>query len=118
MDNLSFTRDEIKYSACGLFFTWDDAKNEENIKKHEGITFNMAAEVFCDPCVIYLEPYKRNREIRWDAIGCPDPEEDVVLFVVVTERLNMDSIDVIRIISARRASLYEERLYYVEQNND
>jgi hypothetical protein len=30
---------EIKYSARGLFFTWDDVKNKEDVKKHEGITF-------------------------------------------------------------------------------
>jgi uncharacterized DUF497 family protein len=109
---------EIKYSACGLFFTWDDVKNIENMKKHDGITFRLAAEVLCDPRVVYLEPYRRNREIRWDAIGRPSPSDDIVLFVVVTERATLDNIDIIRIISARRADEYEEGLYYVEQDND
>ena len=113
MDN-----NEIKYAACGLFFTWDEAKNIENMKKHDGIAFHLAAEVLCDPCVIYLEPYKRNREIRWDAIGRPSPSDDIVLLVVVTERVTMDNVDVIRIISARRADEYEEELYYVEQGSD
>jgi uncharacterized DUF497 family protein len=115
---LALDNNEIKYSACGLFFTWDDAKNEENIRKHDRISFHIAAEVLCDPGVVYLEPYRRDREIRWDAIGRPSPEEDVVLFVVVIERVNRDNVDVIRIISARRADLYEEGLYYVEQDGN
>lgn len=29
-------------------FTWDDAKNEINVKKH-GISFEKASDVFSDP---------------------------------------------------------------------
>jgi uncharacterized DUF497 family protein len=87
----------------------------ENRKTHDGITFQTAAEVFCDPNAVYLEPYERYHEIRWDVIGRPSPNAEVVLFVVGTERLTLDGNDVVRIISARRADSYEEGLYYVEQ---
>jgi uncharacterized DUF497 family protein len=110
--------EDVKYCACDIFFTWDDAKNRENMKKHDGITFNMAAEVFCDPNVVYLEPYRRTREIRWDVIGRPSPDTKALLFVVATERIARDGADVVRIISARRADRREEEIYYVEQGID
>jgi uncharacterized DUF497 family protein len=109
---------KIKYQTGGLSFTWDDAKNRENIKKHEGITFKVATEVFCDPHVVASNPYRRNREWRWDVIGRPTPNSENILFVVVTERITAGDLEVIRIISARYASVYEEELYYVEQGID
>jgi uncharacterized DUF497 family protein len=51
---------EIKYSVAGLFFTWDDEKRQNNIEKHNGITFEMAAEIFDDPDIIYFDPYREN----------------------------------------------------------
>jgi uncharacterized DUF497 family protein len=110
--------EEIKYQAAGLFFTWNDVKNRENINKHEGVTFKAAAEIFCDPHVVYLEPYIRNHEIRWNVIGKANPNWEVILFVVVTERVTIRGVGALRIISARYATAYEEELDYVEQRID
>ena len=104
--------EEIKYQTGGLFFTWDDHKRQKNIERHNGITFEEAAEVFCDPSMIASNPYKRDKEWRWNVIGRPSLEFEAVLFVVVTERVTIDGLDVIRLISARYATLREESDYY------
>lgn len=85
-----------------LYFEWDSNKNERNIRVH-GVSFQLAAFVFYDEyhIVIYDEKHS-NEEDRYIAIGLVKE----VLYVVFTERE-----DKIRIISARRATEKERRLY-------
>jgi uncharacterized protein len=81
-------------------FEWDDQKRELNLAKH-GIDFDGAMEVFYGP--IILRRSDRNNEERWTALGYSDNRLIVVVF---TRR-----VDVIRIISARRARKNEESEY-------
>jgi uncharacterized DUF497 family protein len=81
-------------------FDWDERKSELNLAKH-GIDFENAIEVFYGP--IILRRSDRNDEERWVAVG---HSENRLIAVVFTRRL-----DVIRIISARRARKNEEREY-------
>lgn len=81
-------------------FEWDRIKNERNREKHN-IDFDEAIEVFYGP--IILRRSDRNDEERWTALGY---SKDRLIVVVFTRRL-----DVIRIISARRARKNEEREY-------
>ena len=81
-------------------FEWDDDKSKANLVKH-GIDFDDASEIFYGPIV--LRPSDRNNEERWIAIGS---SENKFITVVFTRRVN-----VIRIISARRARKNEEREY-------
>jgi uncharacterized DUF497 family protein len=83
-----------------LEFDWDERKSELNLAKH-GIDFENAIEVFYGP--IILRRSDRNDEERWVAVG---HSENRLIAVVFTRRL-----DVIRIISARRARKNEEREY-------
>ena len=86
---------------------WDDAKNEANRVKH-GIEFETAQLVFDDPfCITFVERVT-DGEQRWHAIG--SVEKIIVLVVVHTHR-EENSEEVIRIISARRATRKERRLY-------
>jgi uncharacterized DUF497 family protein len=86
---------------------WDNAKNEANKVKH-GIEFETAQLVFDDPfCITFVERVTDGEE-RWHAIG--SVEKIIVLVVVHTYR-EEDSEEVIRIISARRATRKERRLY-------
>ncbi|MGI5068941.1 BrnT family toxin [Treponema denticola] len=89
-----------------MIFEWDEIKNETNIKKHDGISFKIAARVFLDSKRIekYDEQHSTLEEQRWNAIGLVED----VLFVVFTERKN----DIIRIISARKANQEEINEYY------
>lgn len=83
-------------------FEWDENKNKKNFEKH-GITFDVAVEVFSDK-----DGYEVNRiaasEIRIKYVGSLG---DIVLSVVYTKRGKK-----YRIISARRASKTERRLYH------
>ncbi|MGA2273415.1 MAG: BrnT family toxin [Bryobacteraceae bacterium] len=86
---------------------WDNAKNAINRSKH-GIDFETAQLIFDDPfCITFVERVTDGEE-RWHAIG--SIEKLVVLVVVHTYR-EVDSEEMIRIISARRATTKERRLY-------
>lgn len=87
----------------GMEFEWDDDKNQKNIVKH-GISFKTAALVFADDN--YLELFDEahsDEEDRYIAIGLVND----ILTVVHTYRGER-----IRIISSRRATENEKRLYY------
>jgi len=88
-------------------FEWDPLKNEINKKKHR-LDFETAQLVFDDPhCVTFVERVTDGEE-RWHAIG--SIEEIIILTVAHTYRVE-GSDEVIRIISARRATRRERRLY-------
>ena len=89
-----------------MTFEWDSEKEKANIRKH-GIDFSMAARVFSDEnrLELYDEAHSENEE-RYITIGTVGGIMYVV-FVVYTERE-----DVIRLISARKATPRERSLYY------
>lgn len=93
-----------------MTFEWDEHKNEINKKKHDGISFEIAAYVFLDEKRIerYDIFHSTIDEARYQAIGMVDE----ILFVVYTER----SSDCIRIISARPAEQEEIDEYYKDYN--
>ena len=84
-------------------FAWDKAKNAANIRKH-GIDFADAIDVFNHPVLTLLDDREDYSEERWVAIGWM---QSLVGVVVYTERDG----DVIRIISARKATTNEVRRY-------
>jgi uncharacterized protein len=86
---------------------WDKAKNEANKMKH-GIDFETAQLIFDDPfCITFVERVTDGEE-RWHAIG--SIEKIIVLMVVHTYRED-NAEEVIRIISVRRATRKERKLY-------
>ncbi len=88
-------------------FEWYEVKNRSNQAKH-GIDFETARLIFDDPhCITFVERVI-NGEERWHAMG--SIEKIIVLLVVHTYREEA-SDEVIRIISARRATRHERNLY-------
>ena len=89
-----------------MTFEWDENKNTQNKRIHDGISFEYAARVFLDAKRIETLDIKHSNESeeRYNVIGCVEK----VLFVVYTERSERN----IRIISARRATPKEEAEYY------
>ncbi len=86
-------------------FEWDENKNQLNIRKH-GINFRDAAYVFSDPFALNIpDDEHSNNEERWLLLGQNLNEQ--VLLVVHTFRCG----DVIRIISARKATANEKATY-------
>ena len=88
-------------------FEWHEAKNRSNKRKH-GIDFETAQLVFDDPqCISFVERVSDGEE-RWHAIGSI---ENIIVIVVVHTYREEASDEVIRIISARRATRHERKLY-------
>jgi len=91
-----------------LELEWDKAKAKANFRRH-GVSFDLAKTVFKDPFAIErLDDREQYDEERFVIIGVA--EGKVVLFVAYTERQER-----IRIISARRATQYEQDDYF-QQN--
>ena len=90
-----------------MLIEWDETKNETNKTKH-GIDFETAQLVFDDAfCITFVERVTDGEE-RWHAIGSI---EGIIVLVVVHTYREEDSEEVIRIISARRATRRERELY-------
>ena len=86
---------------------WDNAKNETNKNKH-GIDFETAQLIFADPfCITFVERVNDGEE-RWHGLGSI---EKIIVLVVVHTYQEENSEEVIRIISARRATPKERKLY-------
>ena len=87
-----------------LTFEWDEQKAEQNLRKHK-ISFEEARTVFGDPSAITIpDPQHSASESRYVDIGYSSQGQ--LLIVVYTEREPN-----IRIISCRRATQRERRVY-------
>ena len=86
-----------------IVFEWHSKKERQNIEKHK-LNLETARKVFEDPFRIaqYDEAHS-GLEDRWQTLGMADE----VLFVVHTE-----SVEKVRIITARKATSEERRIYY------
>ena len=85
-------------------FQWDEHKNMANIQKH-GIDFRDAVYVFSDHLALSIPDQFAESEERWLLLGMNLKQQ--VLLVVHTYRED----DVIRIISARKATQREKSTY-------
>lgn len=84
-------------------FEWDEQKNQINIRKH-GIDFSDAADIFKHPMLTLHDGREDYGEDRWIALGWIRSTIGVVVYVERDE-------DVIRIISARKATKNEVKRY-------
>jgi uncharacterized DUF497 family protein len=85
-------------------FEWEPEKAKENLRKH-GIGFDEAVTCFDDPNGCYLRNESPSYEDRLILIAMPSRSR--LLFVVHAE-VGRDSI---RIVSARKASPAQRRIY-------
>lgn len=90
-------------------FVWDPAKAESNHRKH-GIRFEDAVRVFFDPMHLTVQDRVEGGEYRWQTTG--QVEGATVLLVAHTDtEEGPESVETIRIISARRATPQERKRY-------
>jgi hypothetical protein len=87
-------------------FEWDEAKARLNLNKHR-VSFLTAAAIFSSKRLERIDDRGDYGELRWIALGCVD---DQVYRVVFTWR----GQNLIRLISAQKASKDEEKIYYRE----
>lgn len=91
-----------------LKFEWNKSKAKDNFTKH-GISFELAERVFDDPFAVeFLDDREDYDEERFVILGIVDRQ---ILFVAYAERK-----DAVRIISARRATKYEQKIYSEENS--
>lgn len=95
-------------------FDWDPAKAAINLRKH-GISFEFAMLAFADPFALTGQVRIEADEQRWQTIG--RVEGHLILLVAHTIRDSDEdgqSIEIIRIISARQADRKERHRYEQE----
>jgi hypothetical protein len=88
-------------------FEWDEAKGRSNRVKHR-VSFETAAKVFFDPFHISRQDRFVAGEERWQTLGMVNGG----LILLVAHQVDEEG-EVIRIISARRATR-RERMQYEE----
>jgi uncharacterized protein len=94
-----------KKIGTAMIFEWDDRKNQRNRAKH-GVSFEAATLVFEDSHAIGMLDHVG--EGRWRTVGMP---AGVVVLLVVHTYREEGGEEYIRIISARKATPRERRIY-------
>lgn len=89
-------------------FEWDADKASANVAKH-GVSFELAVRAFADPFALSVQDRIEAGEYRWQTIGLV--EGRLLLLVAHIVRDEDDGTEVIRIISARRATRGERKHY-------
>lgn len=95
---------DIEFEYQGIRFRANRVKKASNPKKHDGVTFEQAAEALLDPFVKVVDA-SRHGEARDAAIGYDAASKLLFVVHIVQED------DAIRLISARKATL-DERYDY------
>ncbi len=89
-------------------FEWDNEKAKKNLTKHN-VRFDIATSIFCDQVAITIfDDEHSDIEDRWITIGLAQNSQ--LLVVIHTYKL-CDNDAVIRIISARKATKKETKVY-------
>ncbi len=94
-----------------MIFDWDENKERANIKKHDGIDFDEASEVFFDNDAFdeFDEEHSTAEETRYICVGNSSKR---FLRVSYTIRFDENDSEIIRIISARKGKKKEVDVYY------
>lgn len=89
-----------------IAFTWDERKNTANQRKH-GVSFHEAQSVFVDERALLIgDPDHSADEDRFILLGM-----SAALRTIVVCHCYRDEDEVIRIISARKATRAEQNVY-------
>ncbi|MBP7687489.1 MAG: BrnT family toxin [Thermoflexales bacterium] len=92
-----------------LIFDWDANKAKVNLRKHK-VSFDEAKTVFNDPLLITF-PDDGHSVVEERQISIGFSANRRVLLVVHTERNETENSIIIRIISCRKATASERRVY-------
>jgi hypothetical protein len=104
-----YNRDVSKFQ-----FEWDPEKDAINQRKH-GVSFREAAQIFRNPLFICWKDRIQDGEERWQACGEVEGLSLLIVLHTISEELEDGTgIEVVRIISARRAEPRERRRYEEE----
>ena len=91
-----------------LRFEWDRVKAVSNRRKH-GVSFEDAMQVFDDPYALFEhDRIDESGDVRWQALGLAGGAAVLVVAHTVWEE---SGDEVVRLISARRATRKERERY-------
>ncbi len=90
-----------------ICFEWDTAKAVANLRKH-GVSFDLASLAFADPFALIAQDRFEGGEYRWQTLGLV---EGCLLLLVAHTVTDADGTEVVRIISARKATRKERQRY-------
>jgi hypothetical protein len=90
-----------------VWFEWDDTKAASNAHKH-GVQFEDAMLVFDDPHALVEQDRFEGGELRWRTLGLAG---GIVLLLVAHTVRDERGDEIIRIISARKATRKERKRY-------
>tara|TARA_R110000824_G_scaffold363483_1_gene551469 strand:+ start:163 stop:450 length:288 start_codon:yes stop_codon:yes gene_type:complete len=90
-------------------FEWDPRKARANLERHK-VSFQVAAEIFDGPCIVFRDERRDYGEDRYRSMGMAGGR---CLVVVHTPRGNRT-----RIISARKANGREQARYVKETQGE
>lgn len=95
----------------GPRFTWRETKNLSNQRKH-GLSFEVAARVFFDPLHLSVQDRVEDGEQRWQTLGQVGGVTVLLVAHTFAEEGPANApVEVIHIISARRATRKERMRY-------
>lgn len=94
-------------------FEWDAVKAAGNRRKH-GVSFDTASLVFADPLALSRLSHIEDGEERWQTLGTVSGQLLLLVAHTVREEEDEQPIEVIRIISARKADK-KERFRYAQE---
>lgn len=95
-------------------FSWHPAKAASNLKKH-GIGFETAVRAFADPFALSDQDRIEHSEQRWQTLGLVEGHLLLLVAHTVAEEDDRgEYVEVIHIISARKADRKERRRYEEE----
>ena len=96
----------MAYCMCRKF-EWNESKNQLNVSKH-GIDFDTASYVFDDPHFMTEQDRVVDGEERWQTIGRVG---GFIILMVAHTVQDAVGLEIIRIISARKATPKEQKRY-------
>lgn len=88
-------------------FEWDAAKAAANLQKH-GVSFELACLAFTDPFALSAQDRIEGGEYRWQTLGLV---EGCLLLLVAHTVRDDEGVEIIRIVSARKATRKERQRY-------
>ncbi|MEO7838050.1 MAG: BrnT family toxin [Anaerolineales bacterium] len=92
-----------------FIFEWDTRKARANLEKHK-ISFEESQTIFIDPLLVtFPDELHSQTEERFISIGISMQER--ALLVVHTERDEIGERIIIRMISCRKVTLSERKIY-------
>ena len=86
---------------------WNAAKAAANLRKH-GVSFELASLAFADPFALMAQDRFEGDEHRWQTLGLV---EGCLLLLVAHTVTDVDGAEIVRIISARKATRTERQRY-------